>query len=164
MPAENNLIHTVLSFRFPSGVAQGVASPGVPFEQNLDENKPATEPIQPVSTGADMTDRTHEEVSAKIAAAEARTDTKIVRLEGKLDTVTATIVGKLDAVNDKISADHEYNRTTRWVIVSLVAALALLIVGMATYGDAMFGRGLDVRDLIQTTIKETLAQQAAPKK
>ena len=38
------------------------------------------------------------------------------------------------------------------------------MVGLSTYGDAMFGRGMNVRDVIQTTIKETLAQQHPPDK
>ena len=77
----------------------------------------------------------------------------------------ATLSGKIDAVSEKISADHEYNRSTRWVIVGLAFALAALMVTMATYGDALFGRGMDVQNVIQSTIKETLAQQSqAPRK
>ena len=91
-----------------------------------------------------MSDLTRGEMDAKIDVASARAQTDLARLEGKLETLTATLVGKLDTVTEKISADHEYNRNTRWVIVGLAAALAALIVGMATYGDAMFGRGMDV--------------------
>jgi hypothetical protein len=50
-------------------------------------------------------------------------------------------------------------------MVGLAVALAGLIVAMASYGDAMFVRGVDIRDVVQSTIKETLAQQSqAPKK
>jgi hypothetical protein len=111
-----------------------------------------------------MTDPSRGEIAAHISATKARTDTKIAHLEGKLEMVAATLAGKLDALSEKISADHEYNRSTRWVIVGLSIALAALIVGLATYGDAMFGRGLNVRDLIQTTIKEMLSQPQLPAK
>jgi roadblock/LC7 domain-containing protein len=111
---------------------------------------------------AKMSDLTREEIQAQIAASEARGDTRVVRLEGKIDTLTATIIGKLDAANEKMSADHEYNRTTRWVMVGLAIAIGGLMVGMATYGDAMFGRGMSVRDVVQTVLKEN-AIQSAPK-
>jgi hypothetical protein len=105
-----------------------------------------------------MSDVTREEIQAQIAASEARGDTRVARLEGKIDTLTATIIGKLDAANEKMSADHEYNRTTRWVIVGLAIAIGGLMVGMATYGDAMFGRGMSVRDVVQTVLKENANQ------
>jgi hypothetical protein len=110
--------------------------------------------------GSAMSDLTREEIQAQIAASEARGDTRVARLEGKIDTAVATLSGKLDALSDKISADHAYHRGTRWIIIGLALALAALVVTMATYGDAMFGRGMDVRDVVQSTIKETLAQQA----
>jgi hypothetical protein len=110
--------------------------------------------------GPSMSEPTREEMQSQIALAEARTDTKIVRLEGRLEAMQATLSGKIDAVSEKISADHEYNRSTRWVIVGLAFALAALMVTMATYGDALFGRGMDVQNVIQSTIKETLAQQS----
>jgi hypothetical protein len=116
-------------------------------------SKTATEDEE-MPTEGELTD-------AKIAASEARGETNIARLEGKIDTLTATIVGKLDAVSEKMSADHEYNRTTRWVMVGLAVAICALIVGMATYGDALFGRGMNVRDLVNAVVKE---QQDAAKK
>jgi hypothetical protein len=100
-------------------------------------------------------------LDAKLGKASAETDTKIARLEGKIDTLTATIVGKLDAVSEKMSADHEYNRTTRWVMVGLAIAICGLIIGMTTYGDALFGRGMNVRDVVTAVVKE---QQEAAKK
>jgi hypothetical protein len=107
-------------------------------------------------------------VHAEIAASEARSETKMVRLEGKFDTISATILGKLDAVSEKMTADHEYNRSTRLVIVSTVAgvavALAALVVAMATYGDTMFGRGMNVKDVVQAVIKETGDRSSATPK
>lgn len=95
---------------------------------------------------------------AKIEAAEARTDTKIVRLEGKIDVLTATIVTKFDSLSEKIDKSDQYNHDTRWVLISTfvggVFALAGVILAVATYGDALFGRGMGVRDVVQTVIKE----------
>ncbi len=122
---------------------------------------------------------TREEMQDKIAASEARTEARVARLEGKIDTLVATIGGridvlgsKIDALGDKASAAQADSRETRsaisesrrWVIGTIIVvgvALAGLIVTMATYGDAMFGRGMNVRDLVQTTIKE-LQQAQAP--
>lgn len=95
---------------------------------------------------------------AKIEAVDARTDTKITRLEGKIDVLTATIVGKINSLKDDVSKSDQYNHDTRWVLISTfvvgVFALAGLLVAIATYGDALFGRGMSVRDVVQTVIKE----------
>jgi hypothetical protein len=96
---------------------------------------------------------------AKLSAVEARTDTKIVRLEGKLETLSATIISRFDQLSEKLSADQDYNRNTRWFIIGSALtsffALAGLLVAMMTYGDALFGRGMNVRDVIQTTVEQT---------
>jgi hypothetical protein len=97
-------------------------------------------------------------VDSKLEAAEARTDTKIARLEGKIDVLTATIVAKIDSLKDNVTTSHQYNRDTRLVVLStfIVGFLALagLFVALATYGDALFGRGMSVRDVVQAVIKE----------
>lgn len=94
----------------------------------------------------------------KIAASEARSDTKVVRLEGKIDTAVATLLGEMRAIRDDVRQADQYNRDSRLVIlgaiIASVLALGGLAVGLATYGDALFGRGMNVRDVIQTTIKD----------
>jgi hypothetical protein len=101
----------------------------------------------------------------KIEAVEARTDTKITRLEGKIDVLTATIVGKIDSLKDDVSKSDQYNHDTRWVLISTfvvgVFALAGLLIAIATYGDALFGRGMSVRDVVQTVIKEQAGNSKA---
>jgi hypothetical protein len=122
-----------------------------------------------------MPDPTREEIDAKFAASEAHTETRVTRLEGKIDTMVATIGGridmlgsKIDALNDKASAAQADNRETRteiresrrWVMGTVIAvgvALAGLMAALWTYGDAMFARGMNVRELVQTTIKEMQA-------
>jgi len=114
------------------------------------------------SNGADMaTD--NDLTEAKISAAEARTDTKIVRIEGKIDTAVATLLGEMKAIRDDVRSSDQYNRDSRFFILgsilAAVLALAAIAVAMATYGDALFGRGMNVRDVVQTTIKDTLEHQ-----
>jgi hypothetical protein len=101
-----------------------------------------------------MPDPTREEIDAKIAASEARGRTDIVRFEGKLETFAATLSGKMDALQTSIQVAAAYNRGTRSVIIASAFALAALIVGMATYGDALFGRGMNVRDVVQAVVRE----------
>jgi hypothetical protein len=78
---------------------------------------------------------------------EARTDTKITRLEGKIDVLTATIVG-IDSLKDDVSKSDQYNRDTRLVLLSTFMvgfiAFAGILVAIVTYGDALFGRGMNV--------------------
>jgi len=105
-----------------------------------------------------MNDPTREEINAVIKASEAGTVTKIARLEGKIDTLAAMLVGRLDALRDDIRKSDKYNHTTRWMLFATflagIFAIAALIVGMATDGDALFGRGMNVRDVVQSVIKE----------
>lgn len=99
---------------------------------------------------------------AKLAAVEARTDTKIVRLEGKIDTLSATMVARLDAISQEIEVARSENNANRaWIIgvvVGAAFAIAGLLVGMMTYGDAIFSRGMSVRDVVQAVVKEQQIQ------
>jgi hypothetical protein len=101
----------------------------------------------------------------KIELVEAPTDTKIERLVGKIDVLTTTIVGKIESLKDDvsnlkddISKSDQYNHDTRLVLIStfIVGFLALagLLVAVVTYGDAIFGRGMNVRDVVHAVITE----------
>lgn len=107
-----------------------------------------------------------EVLEAKLTTIEAKTDTKITRLEGHIDTLAATLSGKLDQINQTMNVmrqtavrDHDYNRTTRWVIVGLVVALFVGVITLLSYAGDQWGRGLSTRDLIQSTIKDYEAQK-----
>jgi hypothetical protein len=115
-----------------------------------------------------MANPTREEIEAQIAAAEARGDTKIARLEGKIDSLAATIGGRFDALSAEMRITREENnrelgrvrsesRETRWVLATIIIgaafAVVAIVVGLATYGDALFGRGMGVRDVVQSMIK-----------
>jgi hypothetical protein len=102
---------------------------------------------------------------AKTEAAEARTDTKFERLGGKIDGLATTIVGKIESLKDDvsnlkddISKSDQYNHDTRLVLISTFVvgflALAGLLVAVVTYGDAIFGRGMNVRDVVHAVITE----------
>jgi hypothetical protein len=117
-----------------------------------------------------MSDPTREEIQAQIAASEARGEIKMVRLEGKIENLGTLLVGKIDSLKDDVHKTDSYNRDTRLIVVATIVAATIaiggIVVAMATYGDALFGRGMNVRDVIQTTVKDTLEQakkDAAPK-
>lgn len=106
-------------------------------------------------------------MDAKLRTVSAETDTKIARLEGKIDTAVATLIGEMRAIRDDVKQADQYNRDSRLFILGaiLAAVLALggMAIGMATYGDALFGRGMNVRDVIQSTIKDyDLQRQQQP--
>lgn len=116
------------------------------------------------STSRGMSMATESELrAAEISAAEARGETKIARLEGKIDTAVATLLGEMHAIRDDVRQSDQYQRDTRWVllvsVVTVGLALGGLAVGLVTYGDALFGRGMNVRDVIQSTIKDYQATQ-----
>ncbi len=64
------------------------------------------------------------------------------------------------AIRDDVRKTDQYSRDTRWVlfvtIVTAAVAIGGLIVGPATYGDALFWRGMNVREVIQSTVKDTI--------
>jgi hypothetical protein len=97
-------------------------------------------------------------IDAKIARAEAQTETKILRLEGRFENIATSINAKLDSLIGQVGEQRrDRNLIIGTIVVSaltLFAALAGLTVGMATYGDALFGRGMNVRDVVLTVFKE----------
>jgi hypothetical protein len=112
-----------------------------------------------------MADPTREEIQAQIAASEARGDTRNVRLEGKLDTISATILGKIGELSAQVAEQRRDRNLIIGTIVVAAIAVGGLVVSMATYGDALFGRGMNVRDVVQAVIKENSIQSTkdAPK-
>jgi hypothetical protein len=91
----------------------------------------------PTSTGMDA-------VEAKIAAAEARTDTKFAQVLGELRAIEKSTAGI---------------KTT--VVVTGIAAVAL-VVAIFGWGNQMFGTGMDVQSISDHSAKNAL-QQVQPK-
>lgn len=102
-----------------------------------------------------MADHTREEVDAKIAAAEARTDTKIVRMEGKLDL----LLSKLDYFNERITEVRSDSRGTRTNIWAVGIGLAALIIAVAFGLPALIGFGFQFRDVVHNEVQSAMPQQ-----
>jgi hypothetical protein len=107
-------------------------------------------------------DDIREEIKDKLATAEAKTETRLAKLESQVALGIVDLKGQIGLLANDIAAV----RRDKWVLLGTIAAvgvgLAALIVGLATYGDAMFGRGMNVHDVVRATIKETLEQVKKP--
>lgn len=97
-------------------------------------------------------------IDKKIELVESHTDTKIERVGAKIEVLTATIVGKIESLKDDVSKSDQYNHDTRLVLITTFVvgflSIAGVIVAVATYGDALFGRGMNVRDVVHAVIAE----------
>ena len=86
-----------------------------------------------------MPEQTREEIDAKFAAVEARTDTKIVRIDGKLEL----ILTKMTDLSAQIQAikihGREDARSTRNTIWGAGVGLAILIVAVAALFPVFLG-------------------------
>ena len=110
-----------------------------------------------------MSDPTREEIDAKLAAAEARTETRFTELSGKIDRLAdsiavlgSTIRIELEGVKSDIAnvksdvADvRSDNKYTRWTIVVTVVASALAAIAALWITQAnllaAFSAGIAVR-------------------
>jgi hypothetical protein len=142
-----------------------------------DNNLSAAEEIQAeesVNTNAPKGD---ELIDAKIAAAEARTETKIARVEGKIDLMGADLSAKIGAVLAVVSetkaqlAADKSERTAhlnnnRNAIVTTVfgvgVGIVALLIAVMTYGDSIFSRGMSVREIVKALASEQHAVGSAP--
>jgi hypothetical protein len=97
-------------------------------------------------------------VDAKIAAAEARTDTKIVRLEGKIDLV----LSKLDSISQTYKDVREGHRSVIANIWIVFAALAAIIIGAVAAAPVIFDLGMKVRETITKEVQERTLTQPSP--
>ncbi|WP_158020070.1 hypothetical protein [Methylorubrum extorquens] len=114
-----------------------------------------------------------EYVDLKLEATEARTEARFVEMNGKLDrildsfsTANANISdtkGELQALKNETRDEYRSTRSTIIITtISTAVALAALLMGIVTYGDAIFGRGMSVRDVVSSVVKEQ-ADKAAPR-
>jgi hypothetical protein len=102
-----------------------------------------------------MAGPTREEIDAKLAVVEARTETRFVELTGKLDRVADSIATLAHSVsNVRSEVKHESN-LTRWTIVGLViAALAALWVTQSNM-LASFTAGIAAHDAANSGASNT---------
>jgi hypothetical protein len=136
----------------PQQAATSVVLPGFAYRS-------AAVPFFEKFKGEDAMATQDELTQARIAASEAKTDTKIARFESVINTLALTLGGKIDALSTQVGEHRKDRNLIIGTIVVAAIALGALFVAMATYGDALFGRGLNVRDVIHTTVKDTLEQQ-----
>lgn len=144
---------------------------GYVFEVRFDDTGDPVEGQNPYSVrgleedGAAMSEMSRGEIEARIGASEARTDTKFARLEGKLDLVLAEAVAvRAEAVEARREARNEGRGTRTAVVVTglaTVLSLGALLMAVVTYGDAIFSRGMSVRDVVKAVVEEQ-RQQAKP--
>jgi hypothetical protein len=91
---------------------------------------------QGVKAGDKMSDPTREEINAKLATIEARTETRFVELSGKIDRMvdsidnfSRTLGGQLADVKSELITVKSDNKFTRWTIAGVAVASALAGVG-----------------------------------
>lgn len=167
---DNPEISSILSRQIERHEVDLARQIGAPYAVPLEE---------PTSSMAD--DR--EYVNLKLEAAEARTEARFAEMNGKLDRLIDSVSASREALREQISmtqaavsraeadARSEYRSTRTTIIVTAFAtglALAALMVSVMTYGDAIFSRGMSVRDVVNAITKEqaektTKIDGAAPK-
>lgn len=129
------------------------------------QREPAS--VDPVIMGRSETKMAsdREYVDLKLEAAEARSDARFLELSGKLDRVADSLAviasqmsesrSEIREVRNDVRADNKSTRTTVLATaLASVLALGALLVSMMTYGDAIFSRGMQVRDVVSATVKE----------
>lgn len=94
-------------------------------------------------------------IDAKIAAAEARTDTKFVRFESKLDQLAADFADVRSDLRE-LRSDNKNTRTTV-IVTGLTSTFAIvtIVIAVLAYGAATFYNG--------TVVFDHKAAQVAPK-
>jgi uncharacterized membrane protein YidH (DUF202 family) len=127
-------------------------------------------------TDEKMPDIGREQVLDIVAASEARSDAKFERLLGEVKLIAADMRtdmanirtdiadqrGETKAVSAQVASVQTSTSGLRSTVVTtgissviaLLLGLGALILGVATYGDAIFGRGMSVRDVVTATSKE----------
>jgi hypothetical protein len=116
---------------------------------SLDEEAARHTPEQPnlQSAGSGSTLHDMSEVDAKIAAAEARTDTKFAEMMGELKLISYTTRG--------------LKTTIITTGIATVIGLGALTIGVMAYGGQMFGLGLDTDEIVQRAAEAAGKQSAA---
>jgi hypothetical protein len=130
---------------------------GLSFGQMRAQPLPADAFFPIARKTADMADQTREEIDAKLAAVEARSETRFVELSGKVDRVLDAVdqanmsyIRSSRELRDEIQAvksDNKFTRTTIivTVIASLLAGLAALWVTQSNM-LASFQAGISLHD------------------
>jgi len=125
------------------------------------------------SEGAPMDGPTREEIDAKMAAVEARTETRFVELSGKIDRVIdalgrantdlVRVSGEIRTELQTVKSDNKYTRTTIIVtiIASIIAGLAALWVTQSNM-LASFEAGITLHEASSPTPSTSAPKSPTP--
>ena len=102
-------------------------------------------------------------MDAKIAAAEARTDAKLAGFQGNFNVLSLKLDGIAASIKDQKTEATGNRNALMTTILTVGFALAGLLIAVVSYGDAIFSRGMSMRDLVHSTVEE-LAAKPAPLK
>lgn len=106
------------------------------------------------------------EIDARVAAAEARTDTKFAQVLARIETLGAELRGDTKAVNSKLDGVVAYTAGTKSTILATaigsVIAITALILGVLAYGGDRFGAGADISGIIDEAATRAV-EQALPR-
>jgi hypothetical protein len=129
--------------KWTANTAQTVVSAA--FGQSLPSRNEAVA-AQLLKEGSVPGSQSREEIDAKIAASEARSETKIARLEGKMDIL-------IEKVGASTTAIREDGRATRANIWAVGVGILLLIGALIAAFPAFFDMGGHVADLVEHAVK-----------
>ena len=113
-----------------------------------------------------------EYIDLKLETAEARAEKRFAEINARLDRVldglavsqSAITATKTDVATSRSEASAEARSTRVTIVITTIAtgiALASLLLAVMTYGDALFGRGMNVRDVVTAAVKELAERQPA---
>lgn len=93
-----------------------------------------------------MAQITREEVDAKLATADARSETRIVE-----------VLGEIKAMNARIDGIQQSTAGVKATIIFTGIAVVTLVVAVLSYGQQWFGIGITTRDIVRATVQEMKA-------
>lgn len=111
-------------------LSQQPAPPRIPPFENLSADPETEQSLHGSDNGGTSASMDQELVDAKIAAAEARTETKFAELIGRTDAKFAEVLGRLDRLTGEVQDMRSDNRHTRSTVRNAAFALAALIIGV----------------------------------
>ncbi|KAB2701349.1 hypothetical protein [Brucella lupini] len=98
------------------------------------------------------------EVDAKIAAAEARTDTKFAEMMGELRVIS----GKLEHLDENYRETRKSISSVKTTVlvtaVTTIIAIGGLFYTALQYGNSMFSAGLDTQTIAEQSAKNVVLQ------
>lgn len=97
---------------------------------------------------------TREEIDAKIAASEARTDTRLAEMSGKFDLM----ISKIDSLHNDLSRTEKRVENAKWTMVAVVIGAVLAGAGLLASG---VGIGSAFREIVRQEVQATATPAAS---